>query len=67
MKKYICITSDGDTIAPDGLSDVNNLQVLGIINNAIDENDAIKKLLMTNDWILEVGFSETRIQCLELL
>ena len=44
MKKFIFITKEGETIAPNG-SEVNNLQVIGIVENVENEDEALKKLL----------------------
>ena len=44
MKKYIILTPEGETIAPNENFEVNNLQVMGIVENVKDENEAISKL-----------------------
>ena len=43
MKKFIFITKEGETIAPNG-SDVENMQVIGIVENVENEDEALKKL-----------------------
>jgi hypothetical protein len=56
MKKYIFITSEGNTFSPNG-EEVENMQVIGIVENAINENDALKKLLIENEWIIDAEFN----------
>lgn len=57
MKKFIFITKEGETIAPNPNVEINNMQVIGIVENAIDEDDALKTLLKENSWIWESGFN----------
>jgi len=57
MKKFIILTPEGETIAPNENFEVNNLQVLGIVENVKDENEAISKLLKENDWIFDAQFN----------
>ncbi|MBP9186952.1 MAG: hypothetical protein KBG11_07650 [Bacteroidia bacterium] len=57
MKKFIILTPEGDTIAPNKNIEINNLQVLGIVENTKDENDAIVKLLKENSWIIDAEFN----------
>ena len=57
MKKYIILSPEGETIAPNLDYEVNNLQVLGIVEDAKDENDAIIKLLKENNWIIDAEFN----------
>lgn len=56
MKKYIFITSEGNTFSPNG-EEVENMQVIGIVENVINENDALKKLLIENEWIIDAEFN----------
>jgi hypothetical protein len=56
MKKYIFITREGTTTAPNG-NEVENLQVIGIVENAESEDDALKKLLQENAWIFDAEFN----------
>ncbi len=58
-KKYIILTPEGTTIAPNSNIEVNNLQVLGIIEDVDSENEAIVKLLRENDWIIDGEFNVT--------
>ena len=48
MKKFIILSPQGATIAPNNNVEINNLQVLGIVENVKNENDAIIKLLKEN-------------------
>ena len=57
MKKYIFLTKEGITLAPNVNIEIENLQVIGIVDNAKDEDDALKKLLQENSWIWESGFN----------
>jgi hypothetical protein len=59
MKKFIIVTPEGNTIAPNKEILVNNMQVLGIVENVNNENEAVVKLLKENDWI-NVAFSRAR-------
>jgi len=56
MNKYIFITHEGTTTAPNG-SEVENMQVVGIVENAESEDDALKKLLRENPWIFDAEFN----------
>jgi hypothetical protein len=67
MKKFIILTPEGETIAPNENFEVNNLQVLGIIENVKDENEAISKLLKENDWIFDAQFNVAEFIIHELL
>jgi hypothetical protein len=66
MKKYIILTSEGETIAPNTKVLVENLQVLGIIENVSSENEAIIKLLKENPWIFDAEFNVTEFVLHEL-
>ena len=57
MKKYIFITDEGNTIAPNSEYEVNNMQVIGIVDNATNEDDALVILLKENQWILDAHFN----------
>lgn len=67
MKKYIILTSEGQTVAPNTNYEVENLQVLGIVENVKDENDAIVKLLKENTWIIDAEYNVTEFVLYELL
>ena len=66
MKKYIFITSEGTTFSPNG-NEIENMQVIGIVEDVSDENEAYKKLLMENDWIMDAEFNVAEFICYELL
>jgi hypothetical protein len=57
MKKYIFITQEGSTEAPNNSYEVNNMQVIGIVENVSDEDEALKKLLLENEWIFDAEFN----------
>jgi hypothetical protein len=57
MKKYIFISPEGSTEAPNSLYEVNNMQVIGIVENVLNENEALKKLLIENEWIIDAEFN----------
>ncbi len=67
MKKYIIITPEGQTIAPNSDYEVDNLQVLGVVENVKNENEAIVKLLKENDWIIDAEFNVSEFIIFELL
>ena len=56
MKKYIFITSEGSTAAPNG-SGIENMQVVGIVENVENEDEALEKLLQENAWIFDAEFN----------
>ncbi len=56
MKKYIFITREGSTAAPNG-SEIENMQVIGIVENVETEDEALKKLLQENTWIYDAEFN----------
>lgn len=66
MKKFIFITPEGETIAPNG-SEVENMQVIGIVKNAETEDEALKKLLQENSWIFEAEFNVADFIAYEIL
>jgi len=65
MKRYIIITPEGMTSAPNG-NDVENFQVLGIVENVENENEAIIKLMKENDWIIDDEFNPAEFIVYEL-
>jgi hypothetical protein len=66
MKKFIFITKEGETTAPNG-SEVENMQVIGIIENAENEDDALKKLLQENPWIFDAEFNVAEFIAYEII
>ena len=67
MKKFIVISPEGSTEAPNSLYDVNNMQVIGIIENVISKDEALKKLLIENDWIIDAEFNIAEFIIYEIL
>ncbi|MFN3641096.1 MAG: hypothetical protein ACK4UK_09260 [Flavobacterium sp.] len=67
MKKYIILTPEGYTIAPNEGFEVENLQVLGIVEEVKDENEAIVKLLQENSWIIDAEYNVSEFILYELL
>jgi hypothetical protein len=57
MKKYIFITKEGITIAPNRNCEINNMQVIGIVDNVDNEDSALLKLLKENSWIIDAEFN----------
>ena len=66
MKKYIFITPEGNTTAPNG-DEVENMQVIGIVEEVADENEALKKLLLENEWIFDTEFNIAEFICYEII
>lgn len=65
MKKYIFITPEGNTFSPNG-NEIENMQVIGIVENVLNENDAFKKLLLENNWIIDAEFNVAEFICYEI-
>ena len=66
MKKFIFITGEGETTAPNG-NEVENMQVIGIIENVATEDEALKKLLQENSWIYDAEFNIADFIAYEIL
>jgi hypothetical protein len=67
MKKFIIVTPEGQTIAPNESSPVENLQVMGIVEGVQNENEAIVKLLKENSWIIDGEYNVSEFLVYELL
>jgi hypothetical protein len=67
MKKYIFITKEGHTDAPNESIVVNNMQVIGIVDNVNNEDEALKKLLKENTWIIDAEFNVAEFIAYEIL
>ena len=67
MKKYIFISPEGSTEAPNNSYEVNNMQVIGIIEDVKDEDEALKKLLIENQWIIDAEFNIAEFIIYEIL
>ena len=65
MKKYIFISPEGETVSPNG-NEVENMQVIGIVYNVINEDEALKKLLLENSWIIDTEFNIAEFICYEI-
>ena len=66
MKKFIFITPEGNTTAPNG-DEIENMQVIGIVEEVADENEALKKLLLENVWIFDAEFNIAEFICHEII
>ncbi|HQX04028.1 MAG TPA: hypothetical protein P5335_12235 [Flavobacterium sp.] len=66
MKRYIFISPEGTTEAPNTLYEVNNMQVIGIVENVSNEDEALKKLLLENEWIFDAEFNVAEFICYEI-
>lgn len=66
MKKYIFITPEGNTFSPNG-NEIENLQVIGIVEDVPNENEALKKLLIENDWIIDSEFNIAEFICYQIV
>jgi hypothetical protein len=67
MKKYIFISPEGSTEAPNSSYEVNNMQVIGIVEDVNDEDAALKKLLIENEWIIDAEFNIAEFIIYEIL
>lgn len=66
MKKFIFITPEGETIAPNG-KEIENLQVIGIVEGVETEDEALKKLLQENTWVFDAEFNVADFIVYEIL
>ena len=66
MKKYIFITPEGKTFSPNE-DEVENMQVIGIVENVFNEDEALKKLLIENEWIIDAEFNIAEFICYEIV
>lgn len=67
MKKFIFISPEGSTEAPNSSHEVNNMQVIGIVEDVTDEDEALKKLLIENEWIIDAEFNVAEFIVYEIL
>ncbi len=67
MKKYIFITKEGQTSAPNEDFDVENMQVIGIVDDVNNADEALKKLLEENSWIFDAEFNVAEFIAYEIL
>lgn len=66
MKKFIFITCEGTTFSPNG-SEIENMQVIGIVENVKNQDEAIKKLILENEWIIDTEFNIGEFLCYEII
>ena len=66
MKKFIFVTPEGETTSPNR-NTVENLQVIGIVENVKNEDEALKKLLQKNRWIFDCEFNIAEFKAYEIL
>ena len=67
MKKFIFISPEGSTEAPNSSYEVNNMQVIGIVEDVTNEDEALKKLLIENLWIIDAEFNIAEFKVYEIL
>ena len=67
MKKFIFISPEGTTEAPNSSYEVNNMQVIGIVEDVTNEDEALKKLLIENLWIIDAEFNVAEFIVYEIL
>ena len=67
MKRYIFITGEGVTVAPNRDVDIKNMQVIGIVENVENEDSALIKLLKENSWIIDAEFNVSEFIVFEIL
>lgn len=66
MNEYIFYTTEGTTLAPIQDKDIDNCQILGFIE-AKNSSEAKVILLENNPWIVEAGFSMSKIMVKQVL
>lgn len=67
MKKFIFVTPEGSTRAPNEHIQVENMQVMGIVEDVSNEDDALKKLLQENPWIFDARFNVAEFISYEII
>ena len=67
MKKFIFITKEGQTTAPNENIEVNNMQVMGIVEGVENEDAALIKLLKENSWIIDAEINVAEFEAFEIL
>lgn len=60
MNEYVFYTTEGMTLPPNEDKDVDNCQILGFVE-AMSSSEAKRLLLKKNPWIVETGFSMSKI------
>ncbi len=67
MRRFMIVTPEGQTYAPNVGFDVENLQVLGVVTDVKNKDEAIIKLLKENPWIIDAEFNASEFMVYELL
>lgn len=67
MRKFMIVTPEGQTYAPNVEFDLENLQVLGVVTDVKNKDEAIIKLLKENPWIIDAEFNVSEFMVYELL
>ena len=67
MKKFIFLTKEGYTEAPNDSIVIHNMQVIGIVDEVKNEDEALKKLLVENSWIFDAEFNVAEFIIYEIL
>lgn len=65
MKKFIVLSSEGLTIAPND-SEINNFQVLDLCVECENKDGVLEQLLENNTWISEAGYNVENLLVYEL-
>ncbi|MDF7820073.1 hypothetical protein P1X15_20810 [Runella sp. MFBS21] len=65
IKSYIFLSPEGRTFSPND-SEVENLQVIGIVRGVRHEDEALIQLLQENPWIFDAEFNVAEFICYEL-
>jgi len=66
MSTYIFLSPEGATLSPNG-QEVENLQVIGIVEGVRSKDEALKQLLVENDWIFDAEFNVAEFICYEVV
>lgn len=66
MNEYVFYTTEGITLAPNEDDDIDNCQLLGFVE-AKNCSEAKDLLLENNPWIVEKGFSMSKIMVKQVL
>lgn len=66
MGKFMFVTPEGNSFSPNG-NEIENMQVIGIVENVENENEAFKKLLKENNWIIDSEFNVAEFICYQIL
>lgn len=66
MSTYIFLSPEGATLSPNG-QEVENLQVIGIVEGVTSKDEALKQLLVENDWIFDAEFNVGEFICYEVV